>query len=60
MCGQCGGREFCLTETIDWIGAVDHNGVLRCANPSPSAATMHCADCGALYSSKSFARLEFN
>ena len=59
-CGECGCREFCVTETIDWDGVVDNTGVLRCANPSPSVATMHCADCGAPYSSKSFARLEFN
>jgi hypothetical protein len=27
-CYQCGSREFCVTETIDWDGEVDDEGVL--------------------------------
>jgi hypothetical protein len=59
-CGQGDSREFCVTETIDWNGEVDSKGALRCTSPSNSIVTVHCADCGAPYSSKSFARLEFN
>jgi hypothetical protein len=57
-CSRCGCREFCVTETIEWRGDVDHNGILCCTNPDNSIATMHCAECGAPYSN--FATLEFN
>ena len=51
-CGRCGCREFCVTETIDWDGEVDDDGVLGCRSS--------CAECGAPYSSENFANLELN
>jgi hypothetical protein len=34
QCGHCGCREFCVTETIDWDGEVDDDGILSCRNSS--------------------------
>jgi hypothetical protein len=58
-CGHCSCREFCVTETIDWDGEVD-DGVLGCRNSCNSIGSIHCAECGAPYSTESFANLEFN
>jgi hypothetical protein len=58
-CGRCGCREFRVTETIDWNGEVDDDGILAC-NSGNSIDVIHCAECGAPYSSESFANLEFN
>jgi len=58
-CHQCGGRIFCVTETRDWSGPVGDDGWLLCTHTGTSIEIIHCADCGAPYSSKSFAGLEF-
>jgi hypothetical protein len=60
LCGHCGCRQFWLTEIIDWIGKVDDDGTLGCRNSGNSIDNIHCAECGAPYSSQSFANLEFN
>jgi dissimilatory sulfite reductase (desulfoviridin) alpha/beta subunit len=60
LCGHCGCREFCVTEAIDWIGEVDDDGILGCKSSGNSIDNIHCAECGAPYSSKNFANLEFN
>ena len=60
QCGRCGCREFCVTETIDWDGEVDDDGILGCRSSGHSIDVIHCAECGAPYSSQSFANLEFN
>jgi hypothetical protein len=60
QCGRCGCREFCVTETIDWDGEVDDNGIPGCRNSGNSIDVIHCAECGAPYSTESFANLEFN
>jgi hypothetical protein len=58
-CDQCGGRIFCVTETRDWSGPVGDDGWLVCRLNRRSIEIVHCADCGAPYSSKNFAGLEF-
>jgi hypothetical protein len=57
---RCGCREICVTETIDWDGEVDDDGILGCRNSGNSIDNIHCAECGAPYSTESFANLEFN
>ena len=60
QCGRCGCREFCVTETIDWDGGADDDGILACRNSLNSIDVIHCAECGAPYSIESFANIEFN
>jgi hypothetical protein len=59
-CGRCGYREFCVTETIDWDGEVDDEGVLTCKSSGNTIDNIHCARCGAPYSAASFSNLGFD
>ena len=52
--------RICVTETIDWDGEVDDDGILGCKSSGHSIDVIHRAEYGAPYSSESFANLEFN
>ena len=54
----CGCANSALE--IDWDGEVDDDGILGCRSSGNSIDVIHCAECGAPYSSQSFANLEFN
>lgn len=58
-CTLCDCRQFCGTQTLDWDGEVDDNGVLACKGYRAPVNTVHCANCGALYWEKNFARFDF-
>ena len=59
-CYQCGSREFCVTETIDWDGEVDDQGVLTSKSSGNTIDCIHCARCGVPYSAAHFRNLEFD
>jgi hypothetical protein len=58
-CTRCGCREFCVTETLDWDGEVDDTGLINCKSSGSTIENIHCAACGAPYSSECFANFEF-
>jgi len=59
-CMRCGCRDFRVVETLDWRGEVDDEALLGCSNVWNSIESIRCADCGASYSTESFAEIIFN
>jgi hypothetical protein len=61
--GEASGRGV-ERSFAGWFGSadgeVDDDGILGCRSSGNSIDVIHCAECGAPYSSESFANLEFN